>query len=218
MNVVIHQYPGACSRVTMTALEEAGLSFEDHCVNMQTSQQKSPEYLAMNPKGKVPTVIVDDTVMTENAAIIAFLDAQYPQARLLPKTGDPVTDNRGLIDLVWCSSTIHPIVRQVRMPMKWTTSDDTAGIRADGIAKMADECARLSARIGDGWWYGDTWSIVDTYLYWAYSTAEKGGFPLGDFPVLLGHTERVRARPSFQRALAREQAAVERHAIPNMQL
>ena len=57
------------------------------------------------------------------------------------------------------------------------------------------------------------WSIVDTYLNWTYSTAAIGGFPLKDYPVLLAHAERVRARPSFQRALAREVAAVKEHQL-----
>lgn len=217
MDIVIYQYPAACSRVTMTALEEIGLNYEDRCVNISSAQQKSAEYLAMNPKGKVPTVIVDGTVMTENAAILAFLDAQYPQACLLPRSGDAVFDNRGLIDLVWVSSTVHPIVRQVRMPVKWTTGDPS-GVKADGMAKFADECAKLSARIGDGWWYGNDWSILDTYVYWAYSTAEKGGFVLSDYPVLTAHGERVRARPSFQRVFAREAAMVEREALLNVVL
>ena len=201
----------------MIALEEAGLDYEDRCVNIRIAQQKSPEYLAMNPKGKVPTVIVDGTVMTENAAILAFLDAQFPQAGLLPRTGDPVIDYRGLIDLIWVASTIHPIVRQVRMPVKLTTGDPS-GVKADGMAKFADECSKLEARIGDRWWYGDSWSILDTYLYWAYSTAEVGGFVLTNYPILVSHGERVRARPSFQRALVREIAMVEREAIPDVRL
>lgn len=217
MKIVIHQFPASCSRVTMTALEEIGLDYEERCVNIRIAQQKSADYLAMNPKGKVPTVIVDGTVMTENAAILAFLDARFPQAKLLPRTGDPVIDNRGLIDLIWVASTIHPIVRQVRMPIKLTTGDPS-GVKADGMAKMADECDRLAARIGDRWWYGNDWSILDTYLYWAYSTAELGGFSLADYPVLVAHAERVRARPSFQRVLARETAMVEREAIPDVKL
>ena len=217
MDVVIHQFPGACSRVTMTALEEVGLAFEDRCVDLRSGQQKSPEYLALNPKGKAPTVIIDGVVLTENAAIVAFLDAQFPEKRLLPKTGDPLVDIRGLIDLVWCSSTIHPIVRQIRNPQRWSTGA-TEGIKDDGMAKMADECAKMSQRIGNGWWYGAEWSILDTYVYWAYSTAEIGGFPLDRYPVLVAHGERVRARPSFQRALAREAAAVERHALADIRL
>ena len=88
------------------------------------------------------------------------------------------------------------------------------GVRADGRAKFALNCNYIASRVADGWWYGADWSIVDTYVYWAYSTAALGGFPLGDYPVLAGHAARVRARPSFQRALRRELDAVERERLP----
>ena len=93
-----------------------------------------------------------------------------------------------------------------------------AGVHEDGLEKMAQEAAGMAARIGDGWWYGDAWSIIDTYVYWAYSTAGKGGFPVKDFPVLVGHAARVRARPSFQRVLAREAAMVAQHGIADIVL
>lgn len=217
MDIVLYQFPASCSRVTMTALEEIGIPFEDRCVNIRESEQKSASYVAINPKAKLPAMVVDGTVMTENAAMLAFLDSRFPEARLLPRTGDAVTDHRGLIDLVWVASTLHPIVRQVRMPVK-LTQGDPSGVKADGLAKFAEECGKLSTRIGDGWWYGDEWSIVDTYLYWAYSTAQAGGFPLSDYPRLVEHARRVRERPSFQRALAREKAAVERFAIADVRL
>lgn len=207
MTITLYHFPAACSRVTMNALEEIGLPFDTVAVNMRTAEQQGAQYLAINPKGKVPAVALGDVVMTENAAILWFLHQNHPDAGLLPRSGDALQDHKGLIDLVWCSGTIHPIVRQVRMPMKWTTGE-SEGVRADGIAKLRLECGKISDRIGEGWWYGSTWSIIDTYLYWAYSTAEKGGFPLGEFPVLAAHAERVRARPAFARVLAREQAAL----------
>ena len=81
--------------------------------------------------------------------------------------------------------------------------------------KFAKNCDYICERIaGDGWWYGAEWSILDTYVYWTYSTAEKGGFPLDRYPNLRAHGERVRARPSFQKTLARELAAVQRDSLP----
>jgi glutathione S-transferase len=212
MHITLHHFPGACSRVTMNALEEIGVAYDDVGVNMRTSAQKSPEYLAVNPKGKVPAIVFDGQVMTENAAILWHLHRQYPDAGLLPRSGDPLTEHQGLSDLVWCSGTIHPIVRQIRMPIRYT-SGDPEGVKADGVAKFSEECTRMSDRIGDSWWYGDDWSIIDTYLYWAYSTAQSGGFELDRFPALIAHGNRVQVRPAFMRAQAREQAALERMGI-----
>lgn len=217
MTITLYHFPAACSRVTMNALEEIGLAYEDVGVNMRTFEQKDPAYLRINPKGKVPAIDFDGRLMTENAAILWFLHTRYPEAAILPASDDPLAAHEGLIDLVWCSGTIHPVVRQIRMPAKWT-GGDPAGVKADGIEKFAKECSAIADRIGGGWWYGSHWSIVDTYIYWAYSTAAKGGFALDNYPILVSHAERVRSRPAFLRALAREQAALDSMGITDLVL
>ena len=215
MRLTLYFFPGACSRVTMTALEEIGLDYADHCVNIRSDQQKAADYLTVNPKAKVPALDVDGRIMTENAVILHVLDRRFSQALLLPHDADPVRDAQGLIDLVWCASTLHPAVRQVRAPDKYTTGDP-APVRADGMAKLGKDFPRIAAQIGEGWWYGERWSILDTYLYWLGAVAERGGYPIGDHPQLLAHAARVRARPAFQRALAREKAAAERLGIEDV--
>ena len=206
-DVIIYMSPGTCSRVTMTALEETGMAYEDRLIFTGAGAQNSAEYLAVNRKGKVPALSVDGRVLTENPAILAYLDERNPAAGLLPRGDDPIIRAQGVSDMAWCSSTLHIQVRQIRNPLRLTTHDPE-GVREDGLKKFAKECDHIAARISDGWWYGATWSIVDTYLYWAYSTAGGGAFPLQDYPVLTAHAERVRARPGFQRMLAREEAAI----------
>lgn len=215
MDICLYQFPGLCSRVTMHALEEIGLTYRDISVNTRAGEQQTSEYLALNPKAKVPVMVVDEAVLTENAAMLYFLHQHFPTGRLLPTTDHPLADVQGLIDLIWCSSTLHPLVRQVRRPDK-LTSGDPAPVRADGIAKFGAECDRIAARIGTGWWYGESWSILDTYVYWAYSTAALGSFPLANYPGLLAHAARVRGRPAFQRVLAREQAVLDRMGITDV--
>jgi len=214
---ILYHFPGACSRVTMNALEELDLAFDDVLVNFRDMAQKKPEYLAVNPKGKVPALVLEADVLTENAAILWTLHSLHPSGGLLPPETSPMRTHRFRADLAWCSGTLHPIVRQIRMPQKWTTGESD-GVREHGINTLLAECEHLSERIGDGWWYGNAWSIVDTYFYWGYSTAEKGGFPLDRFPGLISHAERVRQRPSFQRVLAREKAALERAGIEGIVL
>ena len=212
--IVLYMAPGSCSRVTMTALEEIGLVYEDRAVNLAGGGQEAPAYLALNRKGKVPVLVVDGRPMTENAAILSFLDRTHPQGLLLPRSEDPVSENQGLSDLVWCASTLHLESRQIRAPHR-LTAGEVEGVRTDGLKKLAKNCDYISGRVaGDQWWYGARWSIIDTYVYWAYSNAAKGGFPLDGYDTLRAHGERVRARPSFQKMLARERAAVEREGLP----
>lgn len=205
----LYHAPGACSRVTMNALEEAGLEYGDQAIDLSIGEQKSAEYLKIHPGGKVPALVVDGNVLTENAAILMFLHALKPEANLLPAVDSPFEQAKLHADLIWCCSTIHPIVRQLRMPVRYTDGD-TAGVFAKGTDYLNALLPEIEARIGDKWWYGSNWSIVDVYLYWCYFTAATTEFSLDPFPTIQSHAERVKARASFQRAQAREQAAMEK--------
>ena len=212
---VLFAHPAACSRVTISALEEIGGEYEIRWIDITSKKQYDAEYLALNRKAKVPTIVVDGTALTENAAILNYLHLAHPEARLLPSADTLFKAAQGLSDLVWCSGMLHPIVRQIRAPQKWTSpGSDTDGIRSDGIEKLSKECSHIDARLSQSeWWYGADWSIVDVYLYWVCSTAAKGGFPVGNYPAISAHAQRVRSRPSFQRTLAKEIAAVESEGI-----
>ena len=212
-SIVLWHTPGSCSRVTMSALEEIGLEFEDRCVDIFRGEQHSAEFTALNPKGKVPALLILQRVHTESAAILFFLKAQYPTAHLMPAEPKCIPRYQGLEDLVWFSSTIHPMVRQVRNPIRFTEGD-TDGVRAHGIKHLTGVFDHIAERLsGTRWWFGDDWSIHDVYLYWLYSTAASGGMDLSFWPALASHATRVRARPSFVRSLARENAALVRHNV-----
>ena len=204
MKLKLYHCPMACSRVTLNALEEAGFDYEDQVVNILKGEQKSPDYLAVHPGGKVPALAVDDTVLTENASIILFLHQAAPAAKLLPDAASPVARAQQVSDLVWCSGTVHPAVRQVRMPVRFTDGDPS-GVQAKGREYLEAIAAQVDERTSDNrWWYGADWSIVDVYLYWLFTTARSAGFLLDGYPNLEALVERVQERPSCQRALARE--------------
>ncbi len=214
-NTTLYHAPGACSRVTLTALEKIGATFSDIAINTRQNQQNSPEYLAINAMGKVPALKIGSRVFTENAAILHFLHQENPSAGLIPQDKDIIGPNEGLQDLVWCSSTLHPMTRQVRAPARFTTADPDKGgpekVREDGINKYQPILQRIADRVADGnWWYGSSWSIVDTYINWNYTTAEKGGLDLTPFPALKDHADRVAAEPAFIRAREREDAATKK--------
>lgn len=204
----IFHAPGACSRVTLAALEECGIDYVDIPVDLWRAAHRTPEFLAVNPEAKVPALLVDGELLTENAAILMYLHLATPQAGLLPPSDDPLIRARQFSDLVACSSGWHPTVRAIRMPARLTTGDPQ-GVRAKGIEAMAPMADALERRVAnDQWWYGDRWSIVDVYLHWSYSMAAIGGFDLAPYPAVQAHAERVASRPSFRRALAREEAAI----------
>lgn len=208
MELCLYHMPGACSRVVMNALEEAGATYEDRPVNLFKGQQRSPEMLAENPKGKVPALRVGGQLLTENPSILLYLDEVWPEARLMPPLIDPIDRAQVRSDLIWLSNTVHPLVRTRMMPAR-VAPGDPASASAAAAEMLLPILGGIAQRLANRtWWYGDDWSIVDVYVHWAVSTAAAAGMSLADFPAIQAHGERVRARPSFQRALAREVRAL----------
>jgi glutathione S-transferase len=212
-NIHVYMFPGVGSRITLNALEEIGLSYTHELVNFRKGEQNSDPYLAINPKGRVPTVIIDGSTLTETPAILWYLHTVHPAAKLLPADDNPVVVHQQLADLCWMSNYVHPSIRQIRQPGKWTTGEHD-GVEADGRAKFGEFARGLNRRLSEQpFWYQAGWSVMDVYAYWAYSTVARVGFALPDFPALVEHQERVRARPSFQRVLAVERQVAERASI-----
>jgi glutathione S-transferase len=201
-----HAYT-ACSRVTLTALEQLGVPYADHMIDFYKGEHKQPAYLALNPQGKVPCLLVDGVAMVENLAILRWLHSAYPDAGLFPPAASAFDEARQLAALSWISSTWHPTVRAVKMPMMWTTGD-VAPVREKGEQLFRPLLDRLDAELAQRqWWFGDDWSIVDAYFWWAYVNSEFGGFDLSGWQNIARHRAANEAHPAVQRALAREAAA-----------
>ena len=213
MRIVLYHTPGSCSRVTLNALEEIGLSFEDRPIDIFKGMQAQPQYLAVNPKAKVPALDIDGRILTETPAILWHLTQVSSTAALLPASADGAAAIEGLVDLSWFSSTLHVLVRSARAPMRMTTGDPEP-VREHALQALVPILRDLDQRVADNrWWYGHAWSILDVYLAWVFGMAVGGGVSPAEHPGLLSHQDRVRQRPSFERALQREQAAMEQAAI-----
>lgn len=202
----LYHMPRACSFVTMNAMEEAGIDYDLVAINLQKGEQKSPEYLKINPSGKVPSMMVGGEVLTQNAAILIYLDSIAPEAKLLPSTTSPYVRAKGYSELIWCSSRFHPTVRMVRMPVHFTMGDQ-GDVRAKGVIETEAILTANNARLdGKAWWLGDQWSIVDVYVWWCTMIAASAGLSLESYPNVAAHLGRVGERDSFKRAFVRQEA------------
>ena len=203
MDLKLYIFPGACSRVAMTALEHIGALYTAIMVDLMKGAHMRPAYRATNPRGKVPALVVDGVLLSENAAIQLWLHETFPDAGLFPAADTAWDRAQILSDLFWVSSVWHPYVRANKMPARWTTGD-VAPVRERGKELLSPCVAQLEERLADTpFWYGD-WSIIDVYFYWAYTTAEEGEFDLSPYPNIARHRTAIEAMPAFQRALARE--------------
>lgn len=211
-NLLLFVAPNTCARVPTIALEEIGEPFDTSLVRTAAGQQHSPEFLKLNPKGKVPTLLIDDRPLTENVAILSWLNVTFPQARLLPEASDPVEIYRQTADLAFFAGTVHPVVTRIAMPMKFIpdAASSFETVRPRGVEDMHKIMSMIEARLEDGpWWYGANWSVVDGYLFWAWGRITGVGFDRSDYPYITRHHTLCAARPAVERAMAREAVNVE---------
>ncbi|HVC11504.1 MAG TPA: glutathione S-transferase family protein, partial [Burkholderiales bacterium] len=128
--------PGACSFVPHVGLEAikaaTGADFEPKLVKLHKGEQKTPEYLALNPNGQVPVLVVDGRPLNQIVAICDFLDRRHPEAGLLP--AEPWARAQALSQLAWMNNTAHPTFNHVFMPDRYADSDAAkAEVRARAV-------------------------------------------------------------------------------------
>jgi glutathione S-transferase len=209
MDLTLYFAPGACSRVAMIALEEIGQPFDTRLVAFMKGEHKAPDYLALNPAGKVPLLVAEGRPVTQNAAILTFLARAFPKAGLLPFTGDAYGDAQVLSRLAWCSSDLHPLVTRIRIPMFFCDLPDApARVRSIAEGAMAAQLAPVEALLAtQSWLLGDQWSAVDAYFYWVWFRISGAGFNSEPFPNIVDFARRMEKRPAVQRAIARDAEA-----------
>lgn len=220
---VLHWMPGTCSRVTLVALEEIGAEYEARLL-----QRGNPEAVAeyrrdVNPKGKVPALVVGGRVLTENPAIQTYLHLRHPEARLLPE--DPEESLDALMMMSWFAAGLHPMINKSRFPMLTSTMPESFdSIREIACDNLRDCFGQIEARLADRDWLFDRWTIVDAYLLWLWFRAVGSGLRGEEFPRVDDLARRCQERPSTTRILdleAETWAAIERsgHApkVPPLQ-
>ena len=208
-SITLYMAPGTCARVPVLALEEAGVDFDTQLIRFMKGQHKSPEYKKINPKGKVPALVIDGEALTENVAIITYLNQRFPEAGLMPKAEDALESARQLADLSFCSATLHPIVTRIRMPQFFASEEAAKSVWEKGCDSMHEYFSMIDDRLSkQSWWYGESWSAMDAYLFWIYWRVEGADYPVKNFPNFSAHKSSMEQRPAVQRALAREAEAM----------
>jgi glutathione S-transferase len=199
--------PGACSLASHIALEETGADYEPVRIALAKGEQRTPEYLRINPKGRVPALVEGDWVLTENPAILRYVVCRFPEARLWPQ--DARAEARCAEWLAWIASTVHVAYAHVRRPERYAS--DPKAIQ-DVVAKGKEACrdlwGQVAAKLGAGpWALGETYSVADPYLLilWVWGCIPPLAFDMArDFPNWTAHARRMAERPAVRRAFERE--------------
>jgi glutathione S-transferase len=168
------------------ALHEIGAPFEGRPMSFKKGDLRSPDYLALNPEGQVPTLVIDGRPLTEVAAILFYLAKRFPDSGLLPRD-DIAADAQALSWMSFAASTLHP-ARRRRLD------------HAKEVWGIADR------RLGNGWALGP-YSIADIHLFRLYWRLANSLKPAPEtFPNLTAHYARMMARPAVQRTIEIETA------------
>lgn len=196
MDLALYFAPEACSRVPLIALEEIGVPDAARLLAFVAGEHRSPEYLALNPAGKVPTLVADGQPIAQNTAIALFLARSFPEAGLLPLSGNVANDADVTSRLVRFSADVHPLVTRIRMPQFFC---DVEGgperVRELGCAAIAAQLGTYERSLGDRPWLLESgWSVLDAYLFWVWFRIVGAGFT-GDFPNIAAHHARMQERP-----------------------
>jgi glutathione S-transferase len=210
--------PATCARVALTALEEVGEPFETRLIAFKAGEHRRPDYLAVNPSGKVPALDTGRGIVTQNGSILLYLARAHPDAELLPLTGDPLGDAAAVSALFRLSSDLHPLVTRFVLPGMMLQSDEAAPqVRAKAQELLIQQLQPIAAQLAQQrWMLGPDWSIVDTYLAWIWFRIIGAGFDAAAFPKIADLTGRANERASAKRALeheARAQMELERRGL-----
>jgi glutathione S-transferase len=179
--------PGSSAMAPHIALHEIGAPFESRYVSLGDKKNREADYLALNPEGKVPTLLIDDRPLTEVAAILFYLARRFPEARLLP-VGDLEAEAQVVSWMSFIAATIHPARRQ-------------------GVERSREVFAIAEQRLGGREWAEGAYSIADIHLFRLFWRFVGSAHPAaGEFPGLQAHYQRMMARPAVRRTIEIEAA------------
>ena len=197
---------GSCALASHIALEEAGAEYEAIRMDLRAGDQHKPEFLDLNPKGRVPALVTNMGVLTENLSILAFIAQSFPDAQLAPN--DPFGFGQVQAFNGYLASTVH--VAHAHGPRASRWADDPAA-QAAMREKVADNMATCFQLIEDEmfvgpWVMGERYTICDPYLFTIASWLDDDGVDPSQFPKISEHMVRMIARPAVWKALAMENA------------
>jgi glutathione S-transferase len=185
--LTLYQSPGSSSMAVHIALHEIGVDFEMRSVSFARKEHRQPEFLAINPEGNVPTLLIDGRRLTEVAAILFYLARRYPEADLLP-SGDVEAEAQAISWMSFAASALHPARRR-------------------GLEHAAPVYALAEQRLGDRDWAIGRYSIADIHLFRLFWRFRNALHPApGAFPGLTAHHDRMMARPAVVRTIEVESA------------
>ncbi len=206
--LTLYYTDASCSAAAHITIEETGRAYVARFVDFSKSEQRSPEYLKINPKGKVPALDADGTIITENVAIQYYLATTFREAKLCPQ--EPAAFVRWLSLVSWISNTVHPDARHITRPENYC--DDTSchvAIREKGRKNLSRWLGDIDNILAGGpWMMGRDYSTADPYALVFVGVALSRGVPVSDFANIRRWRTDMIARPAVRKILEGEKSPI----------
>ena len=198
--------PGACSLASHITLREAGLPFELKRLKFAEGQQRSPDYLKVNPKGRVPALVTPEGTITETPAILFYIAQIAPDKKLAPLE-NPFELARLQAFNSFIASTVHVAHAHGPRGSRWASEPTSLEDMRRKVPETMRECFSLIEQdlTGD-FVMGETFTIADPYLFTMSSWLKGDAVEIAEFPRVKAHFERMQARDAVREALAAEAA------------
>ena len=196
-----------CALASHIALEDAGAEYSTVRINFATEEQRKPEYLAINPKARVPSLVTESGILTETPAMLAFIAQSFPKARLAP-LDDPFGFAEVQAFNSYLCATLHVAHAHRMRGYRW--ADDPAAIEAmkRKVPDSVSACYELieSKMLRGPWVMGDAYTICDPYLFTVAQWMEGDSIDPARFPKVRDHRQRMSERAAVRKVVAEELA------------
>ena len=203
--------PQTCATVPFITLTEASADFEVLNLNSRAGDLRKAEFLSLNPKHKVPVLIIDGNPLTENLAIQVWIARQFPAAKLLP--ADPMLEIKAISLMSFCGSGIHPHLTPNARPENYCDLPGSAeNVKKVGNKLLFEDFAVIENMLAGREWFFDHFTACDAYFFWCFRRAISFKLDLSQFKNCNAHIERVNLRASAQKLVAHEKQVMEEFA------
>jgi glutathione S-transferase len=199
--------PGACSLASHIALEEAGADYTTRRVDLKGGEQRRPEFLAINPKGRVPALATDKGVLTESPVILGYIAQTFPDAKLADNDDSFAFGDMQAFNL-FLATTVHVAYAHIFRPERYVDGEEAArAVKAKGPETLRAAFALIEEKLSGGQPFvqGAGYTVADCYLFIFENWFESRGVgSLAQFTNMQSHRARVAERDAVRKVLAAE--------------
>ena len=196
--LTLYYGPGACSMASHIVLEESGEKYEPRRMDLAKGEQRTPEYLKMNPQGRVPLLQLDNgEPLAENTAILPYLGKRFG---LWPT--DPIAEAKALSLIGFFAASVHPANAHIGRPERYS-ADPSAfpAIKEMGLKAFHGYLKQIDGMLAGHEWFSTRYSVLDPYGLVFYTWGVRREFPMAELTNYTAFKDRMLQRPGVRSVL-----------------